>query len=213
MKITLLQLLLHNGYSPIRKTILDACDRVAHVMLFFAHPQLGRHVDSALANSRLCELAATHNYLDVLKWMHSNGFDLYRSMMVLAARQGNIAVLDWADEQGCRWGETVHYEAAFNGNTNVLKWAYAKNPRVQKDNLVCVYAAEHNHFDVLKLAYANGHWLSAEVCAAAALNGNLAMLKWAHKRGCPWDRRTCLYAAEYGHNEVLEWARKRGCPE
>ena len=73
----------------------------------------------------LCALAAQGGHLEVLKWLHENGYPWNEDTCELAARHGHLGVLQWARANGCPWdGWTCKY-AARNAHSKLLSWAQA----------------------------------------------------------------------------------------
>ena len=71
----------------------------------------------------LCEDAAEHGHLDVLKWARDNGCPWDEKTCYRAAKHGHLEVLKWARENGCPWNEGTCAGAAEGGHLEMLKWA------------------------------------------------------------------------------------------
>ena len=74
----------------------------------------------------LCALAAQGGHLEVLKWLHENGYPWNEDTCELAARHGHLGVLQWARANGCPWDEGTCAAAARGGHTEALAWARKK---------------------------------------------------------------------------------------
>jgi hypothetical protein len=135
-------------------------------------------------NTRICEKAAKHGFLEMLQWARANGCSWDKRTCAGAAQNGNLELLQWARANGCPW-----------------------------DECTCFYAAVYGHLEILRWARANGCPWHKDTCAIAAQNGHLKILQWARANGCPWDKRTCTCAAYHGQLEILQWARANGCPQ
>jgi hypothetical protein len=111
----------------------------------------------------LCELAALHGNLVVLKYLRSMGCSWDWRTCANAAENGHLDVLIWARANHCQWGWSTCANAAKNGHLDVLKWARKKG--CLWNNQTRVLAAKNGHEDVLQWAIANG-------CTAEKLGRN-----------------------------------------
>jgi hypothetical protein len=126
--------------------------------------------------------AAKTGHLQVLRWIHANGYPLDSHVCSSAADGGHIAVMRWARSVGCKWG-TATIGAAWGGHFHILKWMNDE-----------------------------GCYKSVSLCSSLAYTGQLHILKWARANGWPWNEKTCLDAATKGHLKILKWARANDCP-
>jgi hypothetical protein len=77
-----------------------------------------------------------------------------RSVCETAARHGRIEVLKWARSQGCPWDEYTYSLAAKNGHLEVLKWL--RSQRCPWDKFICSWAADGGHLEVLQWVRKHG---------------------------------------------------------
>ena len=148
--------------------------------------------------------------LELLRLSFHNGCLFPVDMCEYAALHGYLEILKWARAHECRWNRWTCSYAAQNGHLEILKWM--RDHKCEWDESICASAALNGHLETLKWARENGCPWDARTCAAAALNGHLETLKWAREHGCPWDGRTSMLAAQNCHLEILNWARENGCP-
>ena len=72
-------------------------------------------------------IATNAGHLEVLKWLHENGYPWNEDTCELAARHGHLGVLQWAHANGCPWDEGTCAAAARGGHTEALAWARKKD--------------------------------------------------------------------------------------
>lgn len=74
--------------------------------------------------SRFDEMAASNGQLEVLKWLHKNGFINYggKYSTMAAANKGHLHVLEWMQHHGYTFNEDMCDIAAFSSQLHMLKW-------------------------------------------------------------------------------------------
>ena len=162
--------------------------------------------------------ASSEGNLDVLKFLHANGYlwnqeNGYKAngyLCFAAAKGGHLEVLKWLRENGYPWDNFTCKAAAQQGHLEVLKYLHEKG--CPWDKRTCMFAAKAGHLDVLKYLHENGCPWNEYTCMFAADAGHLDMLKYLHENGCPWDNFTCKAAAQQGHLDVLKYLHENGCP-
>jgi hypothetical protein len=61
--------------------------------------------------------------LEVLKWLHNQGYPWDESTCDAAAEGGHLATLQWAREHQCPWNkDQVRVHAAERGHVDMLRW-------------------------------------------------------------------------------------------
>jgi hypothetical protein len=138
-------------------------------------------VERITDNTSFSEIAAEVGRLDVVMWLHSNGFDWDFKTCRNAALNGHFDLLKWARVNGCPWNEPC-----------------------------CAAAAAIGHLEMLKWLRENGCPWGSLTCANAAENGNLETLKWAIDNGCPWDKNIFVKAFNKGHMDIVDWGKSQG---
>jgi hypothetical protein len=136
-----------------------------------------------------CAYAVKYNRLDMLIWMHQNGYPL-----------------DW--DNGCPsdWDEFTCARAAINGNLDVLKYLHENG--CPWDEHACAYAAIYGNLDVLKYLRENGCPWDDFTCLFAAQNNHLEVLIWAYENGCPINKNNCIITTQFrGHDKIVEWLK------
>lgn len=154
--------------------------------------------------------AAKYGDMEVIKWMHQNGFEWNVDVCSEAAAAGNLELLKYLHVNGCPWEEFTCTVAAEKGHLKVLQYLHEEQCPWNKST--CSEAAKHGHLEVLRYAHENGCPWGSGTTMYAAMDGRLETLKYAHQEGCPWDERTPWYAASNGHLETLKYAHENGCP-
>jgi hypothetical protein len=191
--------------------------RTLHYRLELLHRDLFRNILS------FCDIAEYHVLRFICKSMHaiSHNYNTFNkkdepgstcftkgtepelvNMGVIVIREGYLNVLIWMKE---------HFPEIFS----LMVWIYndpRKGPKgfySSLDNVICVFATESGHLEVLKWAKKNNCCWGEEICSLAAEGGYFDILKWARSNGCPWNAYTCSSAASRGYFEALRAALAR----
>ena len=121
--------------------------------------------------------SANKGYLNLMKYLHGNGYGWDEYTCWNVARNGHLDCLKYLYKNGCSWDEYTCWSAARNGHLNCLKYAHENG---------CKW-----HF---------------RTCSIATWKGNLYCLKYAIENGCPKDVRRCIKnAKEKNHKHILEY--------
>jgi hypothetical protein len=158
----------------------------------------------------LSRIAAIHGQLQVLQFLHEDGYPLDVIICYWAAKGGNWRCLQYAHEHGFVWEATTCSIAADGGHLDCLQYAHEHGCPWNAGT--CSYAAYSGHLDCLQYAHEHGCAWCSETCFEAAEGGHLDCLQYAHEHGCPWDGRTGSSAASGGHLDCLQYAHEHGCP-
>jgi hypothetical protein len=135
----------------------------------------------------LCYIAARHEHMDAVIWLHAQGFALGPRACEAAAAVGNAQLLRWLHEHGAQWdAETITEKATEGGGVEVLEFLHEK--AVGQWDLV----------DLTRLLFVAGKY------------GNLAAAQWLHSLGGAlptqlWDAYEC-----WPHLSTLQWAIETG---
>ena len=65
--------------------------------------------------------AAKGGYLELLKWLKSNGCGWTEDCCYFVVLRGHLEVLIWARHNGCKWSAWTCYAAAKGDHLEVLK--------------------------------------------------------------------------------------------
>ena len=156
-------------------------------------------------------VAALHGQLDMLKWLHENGYHGYLNACESAAEGGHLECLKFLYEN-CKehyeWHDCTFRKAAANGHVECLKFAHSCGHKFHM--YVFTDAAKHGRFECMQFLHAIGVSMDAHVFSCAASYGNLEYIKWLHKIGCPSNSSACSAAAEKGHLNCLIWLHENG---
>jgi hypothetical protein len=123
-------------------------------------------------------------------------------MGVIIIREGYLNVLIWMKK---RFPEIFPLKCFIYNDPR-------KGPRCcysSLNNVICAFATESGHLEVLKWARKNNCSWDEETCSLAAAGGYFDILKWARSNGCPWNAHTCSSAASRGYFEALRAALAR----
>ena len=159
--------------------------------------------------------AAYTGNLELLCWLHAEGFQLNIGVYMKAVKGGHLRVLYWLYTHNNLYFQYDSYcaEAAHCGHLHVIKWLRSLNPPSPWCTLTCAFAADNQDLDMLK-------WLRQQkppcqwdknTTLGIAWNGNVEMLKWVRSQDppCPWDESVYLSASQNGHINILEWLRNQ----
>ena len=160
--------------------------------------------------SSLCEVAARHGSVEILRWAHQAGYTFDSTTCAAASHGGHEDACAWLRCHGCTWDASSTTAAAAAGRVAMLRWL--RDEGCPFTAAACTAAAGGGHCDALELLHQEGCPCNASACAAAAAGGHLAALRLLRAYGCQWSAATCQQAAEGGHLAVLEWASEAGCP-
>lgn len=127
--------------------------------------------------------------LELVKYLHSNGFESSRDPMV---------------------------EAAEHGHLDILQWLFENIPARGKSDTVMDVAAQNNHLDIVIWLHENrSEGCSERVMALAASNGHLGMVQWLDANRPEYNRSNAKsvngdadamdLAADGGYLEVLQF--------
>ena len=196
-----------------------------------------KHIDDS---ERVCDAAARHGHLALLKWLRENDFRMGPNVCAKAAKGGHLNVLLWVSTK-CRkhdkwtfaaaasgghmhilqrlegqfWTQdidTAAIAAAQAGHLHILEWLMNHRLYIPLGTSASLLAALGGHWHIVRWLHEKGHPWDERTCHVIAERGNLEMLQWARANGCPWDERVCASAASRGDLEMLQWARANRCP-
>jgi len=198
------------------------------------------NVDDAI-REEACVIAAGNGRLEILKYLHENGYSFGDQACFYAASNGHLEVVKYlhlnkTEDRLC-WDRISCEAAAENGYLEVLKYLHDNGCPWDDDtchgaargghlgilmylhangcpwnSYTCGIAVMKGHYDVLKYLHENGCSWNVNSCTNAARNGDLNVLEYLHENGCPWDKNACEYAVIEGHYDVLKYLHENGCP-
>jgi hypothetical protein len=97
--------------------------------------------EGTVFSERSCWLAAYHNQLPALQFLHSAGCAWDYHVCSAAVRRDNFSVLQWAHLHGCPWdGSCILSMAVATGSTEVVGWML-QQPGIVCDSSVMAAAA------------------------------------------------------------------------
>lgn len=136
----------------------------------------------------LIDIAAKHNHLDVIKWLHVNNYN------------------------GC--SKLAMDIAACKNHLEVVK--FLSNNRLEGCTVNAIdCAAKHGHLDMVKWLYYNRkEGLTTFSIDFASRNGNYDMVYWLYyNTGCGYTELALLWAMKYNHIDVLKLLCSFNIPE
>lgn len=139
-----------------------------------------------LASNEAVRFAAEKGSIDILKWLHRNGY-----IKNINTKQGIIY-------------------AVINGHLTTAQWLYRKGYSTPSSQAVS-YAARIGRVDIIRwlLSVMDDKSCGTDVMDYAALNGHLETIKWlsANTMFAP-SKHAIMWASEYNHLDVVMWLYK-----
>jgi len=186
--------------------------------------------------------AAEIGDLQLLVYLHEEGFPMDEKTCDGACTSGSIECLRYAHEKGCTWKSEVQYLAARHGHLKCLKYVFDHDHVL--DPHVCFEAAAAGHLDCLQFGHVNGGSLKGTLsaaskyghldclryalenndnnahpigdnthpCVVACTGGHLNCLQLLLEFGVPYDKHTLGWAATSGHTLCMQLLHENGCP-
>jgi hypothetical protein len=184
---------------------------------------------------RICDGAAMHGHLEILKLGYQHGFKITSNEFAFGghihilewllkndnsfkkegtisehiARGGNFKCLKWAINNGFLVGKNTYAYVAMYGDIEMLQWLYDRGTILTK--YICSLAASYGHLNILKWMLNNGYKFNDKICYKAAANGHLKIVQWCKENRYFWEEKVCAIAARHGHFKILKWAYENGC--
>ncbi len=69
--------------------------------------------------------AICNDNLEILQWLHKNGYGINRNTCSYAAECGNLHILQWARANGCKYNANTLRCAMENGHIEIVNWLSA----------------------------------------------------------------------------------------
>lgn len=151
---------------------------------------------------------ATYDILDLLNELGNACMNEIRKIdkiLFLAGEYGNLCVTKWFWEKKNIINECIFYNAASYGNIDIIIWGNETHTISQKNTLLCKYAAEMGHIEILKYLHTNEWPWDVYTCASAARYGNISVLQWLIDNGCPVGSPVYIEATKGGKLDILKW--------
>lgn len=152
------------------------CTVVSHVCKEFAEIVQDDVLHPEDHRNKPCKYAADHGYLNVIKWLHSQGFRVDTGVCKHAAAHNQQELIEWIKEMG-----------------------------IQPDNRSTEAAAKHGHLDMLKWLHETGCPWNSRACSTAAKYGQFDVLKWLFAENCPHNMIVYEKTARSGNTDILHW--------
>jgi len=160
-------------------------------------------------DEEVCAMAARRGNVQMLRYLHENGWDWDGNTCAGAAGSGHRDCLVYALTNGCPWKEKHLYQIINAGLWSAFVSAAKPD---ENNNRPSRTAASLGRLDLLRDVCAKGWKCDQGTCAKAAQAGSLACLAYLHDRGCLWDQQTCHAALLTKNRRCFEYAASRGCP-
>jgi len=169
-----------------------------------------RHTLSRMAkDGNATAVAAETGNLQLLIYLHEQGFDWHKDTCSLASLNGNLQCLRYAHRNGCAWDNFTTIRAANGGQVDCLQYAHENG--CPWNSTLYMVAAANGRLSCMQYAFEHGLEWHIVVSMLAALGEHLDCLQFAHENGCPWDSITTLNAAAEGKYDCLKYALENGC--
>jgi hypothetical protein len=132
--------------------------------------------------NEICLWAIKGGYIEVLKWVRSNGIPWPNKYTCeTAARYGHLEILQYAHSDGLAWSELwICVHASKNGHLHILKWLDSIG-YIRYKEWACEWAAEYGHVHILKWYYKEyGELDGPRLHMEAFKNNQIEVLNWLH---------------------------------
>lgn len=154
-------------------------------------------------------LAAEHNQLNVMIWMHKHEIPLPDSVDRYASLNGRFEILRWLYRISYPIHSSSMEFAAQIGRIDIIDWMINIGITVTR-NVMCL-AALCGQIDTLRWLYNKGYKPHTDVMSYAAINGKLDTMKWLHLHHCPIDfNKVLTLAADNNHTSIIQWLLELG---
>lgn len=184
-------------------------------------------------NPRICAYAAIHGKIDVIEWLHSNGYTWDYGTVYQAAKYGHMELLQWLNSH-CDYPSiyftTAPIGAAKGGHSEILLWLLTKSVYSQVAHCnseytnICEQAAKHNRLEILKIikekwGQPGFQWsqrtfqnfiVHTEAQQWAACKGHLDVLAWFKEIKCDIPSVVDRWVVRGGQLHILEWLKTIG---
>lgn len=169
----------HKNYPPAVEVGVDIARKsIRSGNLDVVKYTLKKHYFTEISN---CSQAAEYS-LEILKYLHSQGFPLTKKAYYKAASVGKIEILQYLEEQECPRGRGVCEIAALHGRLETLGWLVGRV------------------FPLDSVVFAN------------ACNSNLETVKYLYDIKCPQCCGAPEMAITHKRKEILEFLLEHKCP-
>eukprot|EP00953_Heterococcus_sp_UTEX-ZZ885_P012566 7206-Heterococcus_DN1.PRE.2 len=139
---------------------------------------------AARAGYAVASMSGLVSDLDVLQFLHAEGYPWRPNVCGAAGEAGDLEQLKWLFSHGATEDNSTAMIAARGGAVHVLEWLQQQQDVELKEHTMC--------------------------CAAE--RGHLQLCQWLHAQQCPWDNTATFAAARYNHCATLRWLIESGCP-
>ncbi|KAG5185309.1 Cullin binding-domain-containing protein [Tribonema minus] len=121
--------------------------------------------------------ALRRGHLEMLQWLHANGYPWDWGSSHAAAAGGHFEVLQWLHANGCPWDTLTCPRAARRGDLQTLQWLRANG--CPWDEETCCSAAEQGHLQ----AYQGNANMAADAFFSGQANAIIAQQQSQRRRG------------------------------
>jgi len=138
--------------------------------------------------STVCYFQILHYGIEYVQLAMSKGMQMTNTHSTIAAARGKLDVLKYIHEQGYNWDKHTTRAAAMNGHLDCLMYAHENGCEWNEET--CSVAAEDGNIECLKYAHEHGCPWDAEVLKWASINLDSKCFSYAIKHGCQHDNES-----------------------
>jgi len=156
-------------------------------------------------------------YLHILKWLIQNNHYRHNTIVVDGiAEKGSLDCLQFLHSKGYNiLSANVFSYAVISRNINLIKWLYEIGCPFDKSATdATIYSFFHKSMlcsTILQLLLSWGCDVDDHICADAARYGEMEILKILYAHGCTLYDEIIDEAAFNGHLHIIIWALEHGC--
>ena len=160
--------------------------------------------------------AVEYNSVNLVKWLHNNGYNCTEYAMDIAASEGNIELLDFLHNnrsEGCSTDAFIY--AVEENQIEAIEWLHHNRlediPHTIYKKAMDI-AIINGHLELSKYIYNiytnrfdNEDCFNFRVISTAISSGNLSLVEWLDDKCKYYSYKETWIAAKNGNDEILHW--------
>ncbi len=172
-----------------------------------------------LINDYTMNDAVEYNSVNLVKWLHNNGYNCTEYAMDIAASEGNIELLEFLHNnrtEGCSTDAFIY--AVEENQIEVIEWLHKNRlediPHTIYKNAIDI-AIINGDLELTKYLYniyinrfENEDCFNFRVISTAISSGNLLLVQWLDDKCKYYSHKESWIAAKKGYDEILYWLLK-----
>jgi hypothetical protein len=169
-----------------------------------------------VSNSYVCQKAALHGNLEIVKHIHSHGAPLDGEVSYNACESGNVSLLQFLHENKCTWHIESISQAVYSNKVEAVKYLYSIGLTYKGDRDLIYMAIGRVNLDMLVFLRTKGHSiLQYHILAAINIYDEdtaLKTLSYLHTQYTELRSGHYRSAITKGNRKIMLWLYDKGCP-